>query len=72
MAIKKVDVSTGRITYGFPGADYPDLETALIVARDEYRNAEKKYGDKLIERWDLAIMKEETSIYLNLHIKVEV
>ena len=72
MAAKKVDVSTGRMTYGFPGADYPDLDTVLIVARDEYRKAEEKYGDKLIERWDNAIVKEDTSIYLSLHIRVEV
>lgn len=72
MATKKVDVSTGRITYGFPGADYSDLDTALIVARDEFRKIEEKYGEKLIERWDTAIKKEDTSIYLNLHIRIEV
>ncbi len=72
MATKKVDVSTGRMTYGFPGADYPDLDTVLIVARDEFRKAEEKYGEKLIEGWDKAIVKEDTSVYLNLHIKVEV
>ncbi len=72
MATKKIDVSTDRITYGFPGADYPDLDTALIVARDEYRKKQEKYGNKLIERWDTAITKEDTSLYLTLHVRTEV
>lgn len=72
MALKKVDVSTGRITYGFPGADYADLDTALIVARELYKEKYEKYGERLIEGWDTAIQKEDTSLYLQLHIRVEV
>ena len=71
MATKKVDVSTDRMTYGFPGADLPDLDSAIDVAKVKYREAQEKYGDKLIERYDQAIQKEDTSVWLELHIRVD-
>lgn len=71
MATKKVDVSTNRMTYGFPGADLPDLDSAIDVAKVRFREMKEKYGDKLIEGWDRAIQKEDTSVWLSLHIKVD-
>ena len=71
MATKKANVSSARITYGFPGADCPDFDSALIVARAKFRELQKKYGDKLIERWDTSVEKGETSVWLNAHIRVD-
>ena len=71
MATKKVDVSSKRITYGFPGADCPDFESAIDVAKVKFRKYQEQYGDKLIEGWDRAIQREDTSVWLQMHIKVE-
>ena len=70
MATKKVDVSSNRITYGFPGAECANFFEALGKAEKMFKEAQKKYGDKLIEGWDRAIQKEDTSLWLSMHIKV--
>jgi len=67
MATKK-DVSSHRITYGYPGATYPNLESAVSMAKLEYKRAYEKYGDKLKETFDKALHMEETSVYLTLTV----
>ena len=66
MAIQKLDVSTGRFTYGYPGAEFPNLDSALQMARHKYRQAKEEYGDELLEDFDKALKEEEYSVYLKL------
>jgi hypothetical protein len=65
MATKR-NVSTQRISYGYPGAQFPNLESAVSMAKLEYNRARKQYGDKLMETFDRALVTEDTSIYLKL------
>lgn len=66
MASKKIDVSSRRYSYGYAGAEYPDLESALQMARHKYRKVKEEYGDELLEDFDHAIREEEFSVYLKL------
>ena len=65
MATKR-NVSIPRITYGYPGATYPNLESAVSMAKLESERAKETYGDKLKETFDQALVEEETSVYLKL------
>ncbi len=68
---KKVNVSSRRYTYGFANAEYPNLESAVSMARHKYKKEKEKYGDSLIETFDQALVMEENSVYLNLTCEVE-
>ena len=66
MATKKFDESSGRFTYGYPGAEFPNLESALQMARHKYRKVKEEFGDEIIEDFDQALQEEEYSVYLKL------
>ncbi len=70
MTTKKVNASTRRYTYGFAGADYPNLQTALYVVKNKYEDMKKKHGKNLIETYDQALVEEENSVYLKLTLVV--
>lgn len=66
MVAKMVNVSSRRFTYGFSGAEYPDLSSAKWMAKSEYESLKKKYGDDLVETFDQALVMGLTSVYLKL------
>ena len=66
MATKKVNVSSRRYTYGFSGAEYPNLESAVSMARHKYKAVKEEYGTELLETFDQALVMEENSVYLKL------
>ena len=65
MATKR-NVSTDPITYGFPGADQPDLKFAVDMAKIEYERALVKYNNKILERFDQALVTGDCTVYLKL------
>ncbi len=66
MTTKEYNVSSQRITYGFAGAQYPNLESALSMARHLYRLKKDELGDELKETYDQALVEEENSVYLKM------
>ena len=65
MATKK-NVSTDAITYGFAGADFPDLKTAVDMAKLQYDRALAKYNNKILERFDQALVTGDCTVHLKL------
>ena len=71
MATKKVNASSRRYTYGFAGAEFPDLQSARWKAEKEYERLCAKYGGRILERLDQALQEEENSVWLKLTYVVE-
>ena len=72
MATKKVNVSSRRYTYGFPGAEYPNLESAVSMAKHAYNANVQKYGHQIKERFDQALQTEDTSVWVEMTRIVDV
>ena len=66
MATKKYDESSRRYSYGYAGAEFPNLESAVSMARHKYKAVKEEYGNQIIETFDKALQMEETSVYLKL------
>ena len=72
MATKKYNESSRRYYYGFPGAEFPNLEAALQMTRYKYAKVVEEYGEEIKETYDQALVVEENSVYLQLTRVVEV
>ena len=74
MAIKIVNASSRRFTFGFPGADYPVRDTAIQKARKYHTEAIEKYGDKVREQRfeDESLQVEDTSVWAKITFPIEV
>lgn len=66
MATQKINASSRRYTYGFPGAEYPNLESAVSMARHMYAKITQEYGGQIRETFDKALQTEDTSVWLQL------
>ncbi len=72
MATKKYNESSRRYYYGFAGAEFPDLASALDMAQYKYRKVKEEYGSEIVETYDQALKVEENSVWLSLTRVVEV
>lgn len=66
MTTKDCNVSSRRFTYGYAEAEFPDLQSVLWKAKEEYERICDLYPGQIKERFDQALQKEETSVWLKL------
>ncbi len=71
MTTRKINVSSQRYTFGFPGADFPNLESAEIMARHKYKEMKEKYGNLLKEGYDTALQYEDYALWLKLTLIID-
>lgn len=66
MTAKECNVSSRRFTYGYAEAEFPDWESALWKAKEEYGRICALYSGQIKEQFEQALQKEETSVWLKL------
>ena len=64
--VHKFNESSRRYTYGYPGAEYPNLESAVSMAKHKYKAVKDEYGDEIKETFDQALVMEENSVYVKM------